>query len=142
MTQIKRNLTESFEVHCLHTLANLQHIDRLTTKILVNKKPILSQTFWAWLTDWQRHTIYCNKNFCKFLPQYRFLLQYNFFANFCYNPDFCCNTNFCNNPDFCNTNCCCKFLQYKFLLQIKYAHNSQVTFNKIEKPLTSHKLVK
>ena len=45
MTQIKRDLTESFEVHCLHTLANAQHIDRLTTKILVNKKPILNQTF-------------------------------------------------------------------------------------------------
>ena len=44
MTQIKRDLTESFEVYCLHTLANLQYIDRLTTKILVNKKSSQQKT--------------------------------------------------------------------------------------------------
>ena len=104
MTQIKRDLTKSFEVHCLHTLANLQHIDKLTTKIIVNKKPILNQTFWAWLTK------------AHYLLQYKFLQMFATVQIF---------ANFCCNPDFCNTNCCCQFLlQFKFLLQIKYAHKS------------------
>ena len=111
MTQIKRDLTKSFEVHCLHTLANLQHIDKLTTKIIVNKKPILNQTFWAWLTNWQRHGL----TKAQYLLQYKFLqisATIQIFANF-----------YCN-LDFCNTNCCCQFLlQFKFLQYFCYNTN-------------------
>ena len=122
MTQIKRDLTESFEVYCLHTLANLQYIDRLTTKILVNKKSSQQKTNFE-------------PNFLSLidrLTKAHYLLQYKFlqistaiqisaaiqiFVNFCHNLDFCntnccykfcCNTNFCCNPDCCNTNFCCK----------------------------------
>ena len=119
MTQIKRDLTKSFEVHCLHTLANLQHIDKLKTKIIVNKKPILNQTFWAWLTKAQidKGTLFAaiqisanfcyNTNFCKFLLQSRFL-QYKLLL-----------------PISAAIQISAIFmLQYKFLLQIKYAHKS------------------
>ena len=105
MTQIKRDLTKSFEVHCLHTLANLQHIDKLTSKIIVNKKPILNQTFWAWLTKAQ-------------------IDKGTLFAAIQISVDFCHNTNFCCNLDFCNTNCCCQFLlQFKFLQYFCYNTN-------------------